>query len=373
MSDSETEAASVGLARKTVLVAAIVCAFLLGAVILWVASTAVAAFAVGIVLAVVLDAGTRGLRRVLPWRRHVCLLLVMLLGTLAFAAIAWWSGSTLVNQFNELLSAIRTSVDRAQSMMQDSKFFPNHEGLRAILPDPKALLGGATSFVPRAFSAMSILVAIVFIAPFLAWEPEAYKAIVLSLIPKARRARVDEVLDGAALSMRHWLLGQSISMAVIFLFSLVVLLAMGMPYAILLSVMSGLLTFIPTLGPFVSGIVIMLAGLSQSPTLALYGLLAYLGIQFLESNLITPVVQERTIKLPPAATLAVQLVAGLLFGLLGLAFIVPLAAAASYIVHELYVNDCLGGSWSAPGETDRGWMEKLIDRWLSRKGKDAAG
>ena len=155
------------------------------------------------------------------------------------------------------------------------------------------------------------------------------------------------MLDGAALSMRRWLLGQAISMAVIFLFSLFALLAMGMPYAILLSVVAGLLTFVPTLGPFVSGVVITLAGLSQSPTMALYGLLAYLGIQFLESNLITPVVQEQTVKLPPAATLALQLVAGLLFGLLGLAFIVPLAAAGKHIVQELYVNDCLGGGWSA--------------------------
>lgn len=364
MSDNGTGSAAAGLARKTVIVASIVSAFIVGAVVLWFASTAIAAFGVGIVLAVVLDAGARGLQRVLPWQRHVCLLTVILLGALILAGLAWWGGTTLIGQFNDFLFALKTLLNQAQSMMQNSRLFPDHEGLRAVLPDPKVLLGGATTIVPQAFSGASMLVAILFIAPFLAWEPEVYKAIVLSLIPQARRKRVDEVLDGAALNMRRWLLGQSISMAVIFLFSLFALIAIGMPYAILLSVMAGLFTFVPTLGPFVSGVVITLAGLSQSPTMALYGLLAYLGIQFLESNLITPVVQERTVKLPPAATLALQLVAGLLFGLLGLAFIVPLVAAGKHIVHELYVNDCLGGGWRTGSKPRRTWAGRLLDRWF---------
>ncbi len=368
MDRRETDAATIGIARRTVLIAAIISAFVAGAVVLWVASSAIAAFGVGIVLATALDAGTRGLQRILPCRRQICLLLVILLGAAFIAAAAWWSGTTLIGQFNDFVFSLKTLLNQARSMAQDSKLLPHNEGLRAILPSPSTLLGGATTMVPRAFNAASMLFAILFIAPFLAWEPAVYKAIVLSVIPQDKRERVDEVLDGAAFSMRRWLLGQSISMAVIFLFSLVALLAMGMPYAILLSVMAGLLTFIPTLGPFVSGIVIMLAGLSQSPTMALYGLLAYLAIQFLESNLITPVVQEHTVKLPPAATLALQLVAGLLFGLLGVAFIVPLTAAAKHIIQELYVNDCLGGGWSTEGQSGRTWAGRLIDRWLTGSG-----
>jgi predicted PurR-regulated permease PerM len=78
--------------------------------------------------------------------------------------------------------------------------------------------------------------------------------------------------------------------------------------------------------------------------MAAYGLGTYLVVQFTESYLVTPLVQQRTVRLPPGFTLGVQLVAGALFGILGLAFAVPLAAAAKVLIRELYVNDRLGGA-----------------------------
>jgi predicted PurR-regulated permease PerM len=57
-------------------------------------------------------------------------------------------------------------------------------------------------------------------------------------------------------------------------------------------------------------------------------------------------VQERTVRLPPAFTLGLQLISGFLFGLLGLAFALAIAAAGKVIIEELYVKDGLGGSWS---------------------------
>jgi predicted PurR-regulated permease PerM len=84
--------------------------------------------------------------------------------------------------------------------------------------------------------------------------------------------------------------------------------------------------------------------------MALYGLGVYLAIQFLEGNLITPIVQQQTVRLPPAITLAMQLIIGLLFGILGVAFVVPLTAAAKVLIEELYVKDALGGPWREDDE-----------------------
>lgn len=367
MSQAEESSSIFRIARNTTIIAAIVSAFVIGLSLLWLASTAIIAFGVGIVLAAVIDAGARGLWHIAPWPRPLRLLIVVLLGALVVAGGLWWSGTTLINQLNDFLASLKGLLNHAQQLAKNSDLFPDNRGLFSMLPNPAAILGGATAVLPQAFSGFSVGVAILFIAPFLALEPEIYKSIVLSLIPKDRRGRVSEVLDDAAEAMRHWLLGQSISMVVIFVFSLSALVAIGMPYAVLLAVQAGLLTFIPTLGPFIAGVVILLAGLSQSPTMALYGLLTYLGIQFLESNLITPVVQERTVKLPPAATLFLQLVAGLLFGLLGLAFVVPLAAAGKQIIIELYVDDYLGGGWTVQKKTKRSWLGHLIDRLIGPK------
>jgi predicted PurR-regulated permease PerM len=373
MCQTEESSSAFRIARNTTIVASIVAAFVIGISLLWLASTAIIAFGVGIVLAVVIDAGARGLRQIVPWPRPLRLLIVVLVGVLLVAAGLWWSGTTLVNQLNGFVAALKSLFGQAQELAKGSDIFPGNRGLFSMLPNPATILGGATSVLPQAFSGFSIGIAILFIAPFLALEPEIYKSIVLSLIAKEKRDRVSDVLDDAAMAMRRWLFGQSISMAVIFVFSLSALVAIGMPYAVLLAVQAGLLTFIPTLGPFIAGVVILLAGLSQSPTMALYGLLTYLAIQFLESNLITPVVQERTVKLPPAATLFLQLVAGLLFGLLGLAFVVPLAAAGKQIISELYVDDYLGGGWTVQRKAKRSWLSHLIDRLLGASGEKKSG
>lgn len=367
MSDPRVPVNPHRLARRTAIVAAVCLAFGLIIAILWLASTAVMAFAVGIVLAVVLDAGARGLGHILPVGRTVRLGLVMLIMTIIIGGALWYGGATLVNQFNDFVNAVKKLIKEGHDFLQRSGLLNNQQdGIASLLPNAAAILGRATTVVPLAFNAISIAAAILFIAPFLALEPTVYKRVFLNLLPQGSRPRVNDVLDEAADSMRSWLLGQSISMTLIFLFSLAALLIIRMPYAVLLSVQAGLLTFIPTLGPFVAGVVIVLAGLSHSLTMALYGLLTYLLIQFLESNLVTPVVQERTVEMPPALILALQLAAGVLFGVLGLAFVVPLAAAGKTIIYELYVNDYLGGPWDDGKEEKPGWATRLLDRFLPK-------
>jgi predicted PurR-regulated permease PerM len=183
------------------------------------------------------------------------------------------------------------------------------------------------------------------LAAFFCWNPQSYKTGCLSLLPVDKRHSVDTALDQAADAMRKWMIGQSISMSLIFALTLVSLLLIRMPYPGLLSLQAGLLAFIPTLGPLLAGVIIVLAGLSQSVTLAIYGLGVYVLIQFVESNLITPMVQERTVDLPPGLSLGAQLIAGALFGLLGVAFAVPLTAALKTLVTKLYVEEVLGGPW----------------------------
>jgi len=366
MADQPKQMRTGDIARYATVVVSIALAFFVVAAVLWIASTAVIAFAVGIVLAVVLDTGARGLHRFLPIGHSARLAIVILIAALLLAAAIWWGGALLSGQFNDLLFALRKLGNEAQGFVKNSPLFPTGATLRTVLPAPGTIVGGATTVLPLAFTWLSIAAAILFIGPFLAWEPQVYKRALLNLVPPRNRARVDEVLDEAGASMRSWLLGQSISMVVIFLFSLCALTVIAMPYAVVLAVQAGLLTFIPTLGPFIAGVVIMLAGLSVSPTMALYGLLTYVIIQFLESNLVTPVVQERTVHMPPALTLVLQLIAGFLFGLLGLAFVVPIAAAAKTIILELYVNDYLGGGCKTEHRGHRSGLAGIIDRFLPR-------
>jgi predicted PurR-regulated permease PerM len=98
---------------------------------------------------------------------------------------------------------------------------------------------------------------------------------------------------------------------------------MGVPLALTLGLLAGLLDFIPNIGPFLAGIPGVLIALTVSPSIALYVLIFYFIIQSLESYILTPILQQKTVKLPPALTIVAQVLLGVLVGGIGLILASP--------------------------------------------------
>jgi predicted PurR-regulated permease PerM len=74
----------------------------------------------------------------------------------------------------------------------------------------------------------------------------------------------------------------------------------------------------------------------------LYVILVYVGVQLLESNLITPLFELKAVSLPPALTVSVQLLLGTLTAVLGIILASPLCASAMVLVRAFYIEDTLG-------------------------------
>ena len=85
----------------------------------------------------------------------------------------------------------------------------------------------------------------------------------------------------------------------------------------------------------------------DGPTKALWVGALYLAVQTLESYVVTPLVEQRAVSLPPAMTLTAQVVLGVIFGFTGLLVATPLTAVAMVMVDKLYVEDTLGEPGSA--------------------------
>jgi predicted PurR-regulated permease PerM len=117
-----------------------------------------------------------------------------------------------------------------------------------------------------------------------------------------------------------------------------------------LGLIAAVLSFIPSLGPIISVIPAIMLGLTISPMMGLWVALLYLGVQILEANLITPLIQRRAISLPPAFVLASELLMGLLLGGAGLAFATPLTAVILVLVNMLYIEDYLKEKGSLPSD-----------------------
>ena len=117
---------------------------------------------------------------------------------------------------------------------------------------------------------------------------------------------------------------------------------LGIPLALALGVLAGLLNFIPYLGPILSGGPAVLIAFTQSPADALNTLLFFVAIQNLEGYALTPMLQRRSVSIPPA--LGILAIVGLaaLFGTYGVLFATPLLLVIMVLVRMLYVEDALG-------------------------------
>jgi predicted PurR-regulated permease PerM len=159
-------------------------------------------------------------------------------------------------------------------------------------------------------------------------------------------------------ALRWWFVGRLTSMAILGTLTALGLWFLGMKAALLLGVLAGLLSFVPYLGPILSAIpALLIATLDPSVSLVSVALL-YAGIQFFESYLITPLVQERAVSIPPVVLISAQAIMGVLSGIIGILLATPLAVTTIVLVQTLYVEERLGDDVSVLGEQDDGGDEQ---------------
>lgn len=191
------------------------------------------------------------------------------------------------------------------------------------------------------------LVIVFFLGLYLAVQPHVYRDGLVSLFPVRHRSRVSSSLDDAADALRGWLFGQVLAMLVVGVATLLGLWALGIPLALTLALIAAALTFIPNVGPVIAAVPAVLLGLLEGPQTALLVLGLYLGVQTVESYLLTPLIQRQTVSLPPALTIAAQVMLGVTAGAVGLLVATPLAATGMVLVQKLYVEDALESDASA--------------------------
>ncbi len=274
-------------------------------------------------------------------------MVVVVVALVAVIAVGGWLLAPLVaNQVDQLSAEIPTA---AGQLRQRVEHFRWGRRLLAQVPAPADLAPRTGNLVSRvtgvfstALGALVNSVIVLFTGLYVAAEPGLYRSGLVHLVPVAKRKRAQEILSAVAYALRSWEVGTLISMTVVGVLTWLGLWLLGVPLALTLGLIAGLLEFIPNLGPILSGVPAVLLALVQGPTQALYVVLLYLAIQTFESYLLTPLVQKHAVSLPPALTISVLALGGILFGFLGLLLAVPLAAAAMVAVKMIYVEDILG-------------------------------
>jgi predicted PurR-regulated permease PerM len=176
---------------------------------------------------------------------------------------------------------------------------------------------------------------------YLAADPGLYRGGLVRLVPPAYRAAIDAALLASGHALSRWLLGQSISMLFVGFATAIGLALLGMPLALTIGVIAGVLAFIPFFGPMASGLLAVLLAFMQGPTQALYVAALCVVIQQIEGNLLMPFVQRWAVELPPVLGITAAVIFGLLFGLPGVILATPLMVVVMVLVQKLYVEGVL--------------------------------
>lgn len=204
------------------------------------------------------------------------------------------------------------------------------------------VLSQVGNFFSSTLGALTNIALMILLAIYLASEPKTYIHGFTKLFPKDRRKRVREILYEIGETLSWWLIGKGVSMLFIGLLTWIGLSILGVPLALTLGLIAGLLSFIPNFGPILSAVPAILLAFIDSPISALYVLILFVVVQLIESNLVTPMIERRTVELPPVLTIVSQLALAILFGAVGLILATPILAVMMVLVQTLYIEDVLG-------------------------------
>jgi predicted PurR-regulated permease PerM len=204
-----------------------------------------------------------------------------------------------------------------------------------------SLLSGVGGFFSSTIGAVGNFFIVILLAIYLASEPQVYLLGFVKMFPKSARHRATEVMRTVGETLRWWLIGKAASMIFIGLLTWIGLSILGVPLALTLGLLAGLLSFIPNFGPILSAVPAILLAFIESPTMAVYTLGLYVGVQLIESNIVTPLIERETVELPPALTIISQLALAVLVGGLGLVLATPLLAVIMVGVQMVYIEDVL--------------------------------
>jgi predicted PurR-regulated permease PerM len=327
----------------------VVAGFALFALLLYAAPTVPAVALGGVALAIVLSFPVRALSHFMPRGLAILLTVLAMLGLISLGffflvPLLIEQLSTLVrntpriaNSANQLLLDVINALNERQLVPGSD---PEEFGRRLVtdLFDraqnlTENLLRSILGFIPRVFNFGVTLFGILFVAIYLLVDVRKVKATFLRAIPAHYRHDARDLWEAFGESLSRYLGGLVFVVMIQGVLAAAALYLLGVRYAILLGVWVSITAIIPYLGAFLGGIPAVIVALvfgspnfESSTTTAILTIVAYVLIQQLEGNYLTPRIQGQALQVHPILVLLAVIAGGELAGLAGIVFAVPTLA-----------------------------------------------
>lgn len=332
--------------RRVVMTAAVAVLAVLAVALVWRAAETLLLLFAGVLLATALQAPTAYLVRRMsaPFALAFAIVLVAF-----FAIIVGWLflfESQLVRPTGELARQVPEGLGELRERLEQEPWGPwlleRTTGGSVDATGGASLASQLVGTVTTLWDVAAKLLFVFFAGVFLAASPARYRDGVLRLLPVARRDRARVVANEIGRTLRGWILGRLVAMAIVGVLSWIGLRLVGVPAAGGLALIAAMLEFVPYLGPVLALVPAALLALTQGVPTVVAVTVLFAVIYQLEGNLLTPLVQQRTALVPPVVTVAAIFVGAAVFGVVGMLVATPLAAVVLVLVKMLYLHDVLG-------------------------------
>ena len=271
----------------------------------------------------------------LGMRRGLALSVSGLLGLLVPLSVVFAFGSEIVAQMDIASQRIPASARELAALLEQAGVPPQLLAQLSASQIGGNLAGLVGQILANAAQFIGAAVLAFVTGAYLAAQPSSYREGILAFVPRHRRASSDDLCRAICVELKHWLVAQSLVMAMVGTLTGLGAWALGVPAPIALGILAGLLEVVPYLGPILASVPAAALGLSVGVDVAVLMLIWIFVVQQLEGLLLTPLVLRKAVRLPPAASLLALIAAGILLGSAGVLLAAP-AAVVGYVIYRRF-------------------------------------
>lgn len=284
------------------------------------------------VFAAMLDGGARLLGRALNIGRGWRIALVLLGVTGFLAWLVFFTGSQISQQAAALPEIVTNQFTRTLLWLREQGFDIQTTDVRSLVEQVASGAGTVSRAIGGVLGGVATAIVVLIIGIYVAVEPRLYERGVAWMLPAQRRDEFFTTMTAMSFTMRRLMFGRLVGMVFEGLFTYAMLAGYGVftgehiPMAALLAILTGVLAFVPNVGALASGVLMVLVGFSGGVEMGIYTIIVYFMVQNIDGYIIVPMIARKTVDLAPALVLGMQLIMGILFGLIGLFLADPLLA-----------------------------------------------
>jgi len=260
----------------------------------------------------------------------VILLLLLILAVLAF--IGYIIFPPVIKQITSLIQSFPDLIDKVEFLGNYKSYAIS--GLKSLTGNADKITGGFVNVTTSVFGGIFAFFTAIILTIYLLLDKNGFRNFVVSIIPEDSREGIIDVARKMSLKVGDWFRGQMLLMLSVAIIDFIGLSIIGLPYALTLALISGLLDLIPVLGPIIAGLIAALVALSISPLQAVFVIILYIIVQQIENSILVPNIMKKAVGLSPVVIILAVMIGAKLLGLIGALLAVPIAALIYVIVQE---------------------------------------